>query len=460
MISTYLLKPEHYTLKNVLSLKLCAEHTKLSYLYSSTGKLIDRKTRIFHYFMSVAEYFPIIGQIVSLFELIIVRTIFYFTPSPPEIKNKLTEIIPLPPPIKNIVREYIGITVPTEYKHNIEGLLYYNNFIENTHFDLSTLQFSPTDRDLLYLIDHCPQITHLTIPHADNLTNKGLYHLLKATMLTHLRLVGRSTYYFSIAKITLSDQLKHLTIQNAMIFQSNDYQNLANLKNLQFLELLDCKGLRDESLQHLIHLPNLEYLCLRNCCELSITGLNALTQLKQLKGLALTSCPALTDKILIDLIQNMPNLEYLDLSYCTTITSEGVRKLAKLSNLKNLSLSSWDKYLFEPTPVNETLTILSENLSNLEYLDLSRCRNLTNDNLHYLFNLTKLKSLSLRANSIKYEALLNLVENLPNLEYLDIGMCNRRIKNHFNFPNRPKLKVCTSVYRKPYLTVYREAILF
>ena len=87
---------------------------------------------------------------------------------------------------------------------------------------------------------------------------------------------------------------------------------------------LDLSDLTDEGLTELAKLKKLEYLYLLNCCSLTEQGIiNLLKQCYNLKGLRMTNCQ-FTDYCLFVIADNCPNLEWIDLEGHTNVTLVGV----------------------------------------------------------------------------------------------------------------------------------------
>jgi carboxypeptidase N regulatory subunit len=132
--------------------------------------------------------------------------------------------------------------------------------------------------------------------------------------------------------------------------------------------------------------------------------------------------------ILPGTFKNMSSLEYLDLSYnkikhLNSAVFSGHGTFSGLTKLTHLSMRR--------NKISEILTRTFENMSNLEYLDLSynKIKHLDSDVfrcLESLNGLTKLTRLSMQGNKI-IDILPGTFKNMSSLEYLDLSY--NRIKH-------------------------------
>ena len=86
-------------------------------------------------------------------------------------------------------------------------------------------------------------------------------------------------------------------------------------------------------------------------------------------------------------LNDLTNLQYLNLSLCENITDDGLAHLKNLTNLETL-------YLGGPKITDAGLVYLKE-LTNLQDINLSFCENITADGLVHLKDLTNLQNLDL-----------------------------------------------------------------
>lgn len=111
---------------------------------------------------------------------------------------------------------------------------------------------------------------------------------------------------------------------------------LAPLTGLRWLSLATCQETRGEGLQVLEAMPRLEYL------DLTYSGVESpaierLARLPALRTLVLSHCMNFHGRSLAA-VANIPGLRRLDLRACTTLAAKDVLPLAKLKELRHLDL--------------------------------------------------------------------------------------------------------------------------
>ena len=118
------------------------------------------------------------------------------------------------------------------------------------------------------------------------------------------------------------------------------------------------------------------------------------------------------------LTTSLPNLEDLDISRCHYITESGFISLLNIvgAQLRKLNLSFLDISLSE-------ISSLSKTLPNLEDLDISRCHNITETGFISLLNIVgaRLRKLNMSSLVIRFSEIGSLTTTLSNLEDLDIS---------------------------------------
>ncbi|XP_045501759.1 F-box/LRR-repeat protein 2 [Colias croceus] len=168
-----------------------------------------------------------------------------------------------------------------------------------------------------------------------------------------------------------------------------------NIKRLLFSKTL-IDGAALKLLSETEHL-RLEYLQVYSCDQLTNTGILSLTAHQiYLKDLDIGLCSRVTDQSLVYICSNLTNLESLNIQRCRAVTDTGIAELQKLKNLKKINISQCEliskdgikngicfelNYVLEELDVNslnldqDGLIMISENLPNLKYLDISYCFN-------------------------------------------------------------------------------------
>lgn len=284
----------------------------------------------------------------------------------------------------------------------------------------------------------------------------------------------------------------------------------AHQKSLKELNIALCTRVTDQSLKYICdNLINLEYLNIQRCRAVTDLGISELHKLKKLKRLNISQCELITregieqglckeenlileelDVNSLNLHQNgvimiserLPNLTYLDLSYCfNAVTDTSIQVVFKNQvHLQTLKITYCDKVsdagltgmgkveaegddegpvmssydeMNTPNRIHlgsraeeeiirdarrkrdvmrmcEKLSLDSytgyslARLKSLRKLNLSGCNRITDVSLTYAFAFKELKSLDLsRCQQITVDGVKHLVKNCPSIEYLNLTDC-------------------------------------
>ena len=192
---------------------------------------------------------------------------------------------------------------------------------------------------------------------------------------------------------------------------------LSSCLNLKALELSNLMYQSDspEILKNSIpSLKSLESLSLK-LQTLSTDFYNCLnSNLLQLKNLCLCSCENLSD-VDIETLHKLPNLEALDISANENITGSG---LCKLPNLKKLIC------YYCISLIDDSLISFLKCATDLEYLNLGRCPEITNAVIEAAIQVTKLRTnnIVMRVGIQDTSVNIDTIENTPPLLVLDEDM--------------------------------------
>jgi Leucine-rich repeat (LRR) protein len=273
------------------------------------------------------------------------------------------------------------------------------------------------------------------------LTDAGLVHLANLTSLEELALgQGRMTNA-GLAHLARLPSLRYLMLAGKN-FTDAGMVHLKNIPSLRILNLGFLSHLTDAALVHLAEIKTLKSLCLHWVEAITDNGVANLTKLPSLKKLDIRHSKV-TDKGVARLSQ-VKSLEYLVLPN-KGISDVGLRDLGELRMLKHLDIArghyvdpNMDKGYYTDKGVAELakckpleeLTIGSigitdagldhiAKLTNLKKLSLFGCSNVTNKGLAKLTGLKFLQNLSV------YEANLTIgglscLNQLPNLVTLNL----------------------------------------
>lgn len=142
-------------------------------------------------------------------------------------------------------------------------------------------------------------------------------------------------------------------------------------------------------------------------------------RLSNVSELVLAGCLWLRDYHLKRFCAAFQNLEKLDLTGCSQITSAGWGELTHLSRLRVLNVSR-----------NENLNDLQFGLiltsgRHLEELSINGCRNLTHASFHAIAKgRQRFVTLGLGRTTLTDAGLLEIVSKIPSLSYLDLSRCS------------------------------------
>ena len=108
----------------------------------------------------------------------------------------------------------------------------------------------------------------------------------------------------------------------------------------------------------------------------------------------------------------MPNVDFLEISECSIVTSEGLKLVGKLTKLKTL-------ICWETSALNDDAFSAFAELVNLEQLDL-KATSVTDESIPVILKLQELKKLNLAGTQISEEGFIKLA-TLPALEEINVA---------------------------------------
>ncbi|PHZ15626.1 RNI-like protein [Rhizopus microsporus ATCC 52813] len=239
------------------------------------------------------------------------------------------------------------------------------------------------------LSDHCPNIQVLIIKDCRGLSSASItYFLQRAHQLRVLDVSGLDTVKNSTLAVAGSclGKLEKLNLSWCRNITGHGILPIITScsTHLRYLKLNGCPQLDDNTMELLgQHLPNLTYLSLAACTSLTDTGV--LSFLSSGKGsgllthLNLSSCARLTDATLRHLSQYAVSLTHLELSGCVLMTDQGFCYLApRLKTLVYLDLED----LQQITGI--TVRAIANNQPELKRLCLSNCTHISDDAITHL----------------------------------------------------------------------------
>lgn len=165
------------------------------------------------------------------------------------------------------------------------------------------------------------------------------------------------------------------------------------IKNLVFSNTL-IDGAALKSLSEIADLK-LECLHLNTCDQLTNAGIIALTKhQKSLRELDIGLCTRVTDQSLMYISDNLINLEYLNIQRCRAVSNLGITELHKLKKLKNLNISQCE-------------LITREGIEN----GISKEENRT------------IQELDINSLNLVQSGIIMISETMSNLRYIDLSFC-------------------------------------
>lgn len=273
--------------------------------------------------------------------------------------------------VSDQVMEQITLCLPHLTYLNLEGC----KALSHISFDLIALRLKKIKELYLGLtslndegmkkISSLPELTSLDVFFCHRLKFFEFRETaLSLKNLTHLNLARTSINDTSI-KVIAENMQKLVSLDMSVCSKISDdsLKEITNkLPGIKRLSLLGCKGISPagikeiaEKLVSLVHLKisNLDLSCLKaisshlslleelaieSCKEIDFAGINEIVKLKKLKKLTISRCPKITPKCIEIIGQNLSQLIYLDLSRCK-IGKEGIKYLARyLKKLMHLDI--------------------------------------------------------------------------------------------------------------------------
>jgi len=282
------------------------------------------------------------------------------------------------------------------------------------------LKWNPVTDVSLQIIAGLQNLTHLDLGECHGMTETGI---LALTQLKELQVLDLERTMVSVE--SLSD-LIHLTHLTSLSLRSCSEINdlclilLTELHWLRELNLGKLNNITDAGVRHLIRLQHLQILDLAYCTRLDgswIHGVAPFDRCWSLKQLKLADCCNwVTNEVLADISNRMPDLKVLILRNSVRVSQEGLHHLTCRSlEILDLSLCSGVTYL--------ELCVLSS-MQTLVKLNLAFCTQLTDVGLAEVRYLTRLKSLNLNCcRHITSEGIRTLEQVKDTLEHLEIAAC-------------------------------------
>lgn len=229
-----------------------------------------------------------------------------------------------------------------------------------------------TNNWLTHLGDQEKYLTHLDLKHT-NFTNWMLFRATQnLTMLRTLSLSGCDQISWAFKSIARLSYLQELNVSKCSLLTNEDFRFIANrITSLTRLSIASIPNIRAESIAPLLQANKLQSLKLSSNWWLDDGQLAMLTpHLTSIRELYLRFCICITGNGFP--LTTLTNLKVLDISTITNVDSIGITP-----NIRKLDLSF--------SPIDDfSLLNLAGQISCLKVLNLSNCREITDDGIYAL----------------------------------------------------------------------------
>lgn len=296
----------------------------------------------------------------------------------------------------------------------------------NSFHGLETLDLSMatgvTDQKL-GLLPELKNLRYLKLKRCRDISDTGVVHLAKLDRLEMLNLARcLNISDEGIAMLVTGAQcLKSLNIKYNYKITNKGILELGRLKSLTSLNCSHCRHVSDVGMHGLLGLERLEVLKFNNCDQITDYGMELLGNLSSLRVLRAsierTFQQQKTDASLQVIGEKLVNISALKYTLGENVSIDGVQRIATLPAIKELRLGR----VF--VPMDEVLKALG-NTATLEVLRLDGCGDIGEEGMKNLAKLVNLRVLSLgarsEANTID-DAGMELLADLENLEVLRVA---------------------------------------
>lgn len=239
-----------------------------------------------------------------------------------------------------------------------------------------------------------------------------------ATTLDQFRAWSQYVTYFIAGSQAMEDLNVVLLLQQCPRLLSIDIGNsrefsshILQLHRFKELVLAGCLWLQDQPFKKIVAaFPQLEKLDLTSCSQITSMGWGELIKLPRLSSLNLARCDALDDEAFGLILASARHLHELVISECRGLTKAGFHALAA-------SKEPLDRLDLGRTGLDDSsLLEITSRIQSLSSLDLTRCQNLTEQGiLDAIKNAPSLVEVYLEHTAIGEKALQDLKQLKPNL---------------------------------------------
>jgi hypothetical protein len=247
-----------------------------------------------------------------------------------------------------------------------------------THFDISYCR-DITDFGLIALAESCPQLKSINLAGLSRITDEGVKHItskcwyLEYINLEDLFLLDDEVFWYNptydgrpAADATMLTKLKEVNLKECVNLTDQALCGLSErCRHVEKLHLKGCEKLKDGALEFMAQpfshadpstfAGSLFYLDLSFCSGITGNGISTLLPACWvLEDLNLSGIPTVTDQFIHDMCLNCPTIQRLVLQKCVLLTDAAMCSLADYLWIEELDISSCSKITDEGMDVVTT----------------------------------------------------------------------------------------------------------
>lgn len=238
-------------------------------------------------------------------------------------------------------------------------------------------------------------------------------------------LLGAGRYSFqdmNKAVVTLSKHFNHIQSINFSGTRLNDYGMEVITRNMKIDNNTPTSNQRlsisdtDTTSNKL----NMKGINLSNCSVSSVSLVKFIHDCSDLRSINLSQCDRVTDEVILAISNKCKNLLFLDISMCRRISDQNclIQLIKSCKSIVHLDIS-WCDWVND-----DVLRAIAENLPSLSYLNISYCTNLTDNGVAVLLNDTNSNS----TNKYVESKANNNIANILNLNLKEIRLDGKSMK--------------------------------
>jgi len=257
----------------------------------------------------------------------------------------------------------------------------------------------------------------LEFAHCFEITGVGANYLAALLCLTSFSLINCDVRDPGLAHIAEIKNLQELNVNNNSRLTKVGWAHVCSLPHLKSLNVHDCNSITDADLAGFACLPGLTALDIGNNQRITETGFASIGAMANLRKLDL-SCCFTTDcaKAGLKHIVLLSCLEDINLSFMNECDLVILSKILANQNLKIVSLMWCQSLTSEMLEISAKLPLLTE-------LHLSGTRPVTSDFLKHLRGNQTITKLLLNYCTLIDDEALRCVSEIVNLQVLDLACC-------------------------------------